>query len=109
MTEECRLVGSEQVLRILRQGHFSQVLGKLCPKGRRAVGFGLAKTCDTGVLRRCATARAYLVVADLPAAQRFYTAVMKALEIPIGGAGEGYSGRMSFSCPPPTARLPKAA
>jgi catechol 2,3-dioxygenase-like lactoylglutathione lyase family enzyme len=31
-----------------------------------------------------------LVVADLPAAQRFYTAVASALEIPIGGTGEGY-------------------
>ena len=31
-----------------------------------------------------------LVVGDLPAAQRFYTAVAKALEIPIGGTGEGF-------------------
>lgn len=31
-----------------------------------------------------------LVVADLPACQKFYTAVMGALEIPVGGAGEGY-------------------
>jgi catechol 2,3-dioxygenase-like lactoylglutathione lyase family enzyme len=31
-----------------------------------------------------------LVVGDLPAAQRFYTAVANALEIPIGGTGEGY-------------------
>lgn len=31
-----------------------------------------------------------LVVDDLPAAQRFYTAVANALEIPIGGTGDGY-------------------
>ena len=31
-----------------------------------------------------------LVVADLAASQRFYTAVMKALEIPMGGTGDGY-------------------
>ena len=31
-----------------------------------------------------------LVVADLAAAKRFYQAVLQALEIPIGGEGEGY-------------------
>jgi catechol 2,3-dioxygenase-like lactoylglutathione lyase family enzyme len=31
-----------------------------------------------------------LVVADLAASQRFYTAAMKALEIPMGGTGDGY-------------------
>lgn len=32
----------------------------------------------------------HLVVRDLPASQRFYEAVLKTLEIPIGGTGEGY-------------------
>ena len=31
-----------------------------------------------------------LVVRDLPAAQRFYTAVLETLNIPIGGTGNGY-------------------
>jgi catechol 2,3-dioxygenase-like lactoylglutathione lyase family enzyme len=31
-----------------------------------------------------------LVVRDLPASQRFYTAILKSLNIPIGGAGDGY-------------------
>ena len=31
-----------------------------------------------------------LVVRDLAASQVFYTAVLKALEVPIGGSGEGY-------------------
>lgn len=31
-----------------------------------------------------------LVVRDLPASQRFYTAVLEALGIPIGGTGDGY-------------------
>jgi catechol 2,3-dioxygenase-like lactoylglutathione lyase family enzyme len=31
-----------------------------------------------------------LVVRDLPASQRFYEAVLKVLEIPIGGKGDGY-------------------
>ena len=31
-----------------------------------------------------------LVVGDLPAAQRFYGAVFQALEIPMGGTGDGY-------------------
>ena len=31
-----------------------------------------------------------LVVADLAAARRFYAAVLKTLEIPIGGEGEGF-------------------
>jgi catechol 2,3-dioxygenase-like lactoylglutathione lyase family enzyme len=31
-----------------------------------------------------------LVVRDLPAAQRFYTAVFESLGIPIGGSGDGY-------------------
>lgn len=31
-----------------------------------------------------------LVVKDLPAAQAFYTAVFKALNIPIGGTGDGF-------------------
>ena len=31
-----------------------------------------------------------LVVRDLPASQAFYTAVFKALQIPMGGTGEGY-------------------
>jgi catechol 2,3-dioxygenase-like lactoylglutathione lyase family enzyme len=31
-----------------------------------------------------------LVVRDLPASRRFYDAVMKVLEIPLGGEGEGY-------------------
>ena len=31
-----------------------------------------------------------LVVGDIPASQRFYTAVMNALEIPMGGTGAGY-------------------
>lgn len=31
-----------------------------------------------------------LVVRDLPAAQRFYTAVCEALGVPIGGTGPGY-------------------
>jgi len=31
-----------------------------------------------------------LVVEDLPAAQRFYTAIFKALNIPLGGVGDGY-------------------
>lgn len=31
-----------------------------------------------------------LVVRDLPASQRFYEGVFRALEIPLGGSGEGY-------------------
>ncbi len=31
-----------------------------------------------------------LVVKDLAASQRFYTAALAALDIPIGGTGEGY-------------------
>ncbi|MGY4828259.1 VOC family protein [Sphaerotilaceae bacterium SBD11-9] len=31
-----------------------------------------------------------LVVRDLPASQRFYTAVLEVLGIPIGGSGDGY-------------------
>ncbi len=31
-----------------------------------------------------------LVVRDLPASQRFYTAVLGALGIPLGGTGDGY-------------------
>lgn len=31
-----------------------------------------------------------LVVPDLPASQRFYTAVLEVLGIPIGGTGDGY-------------------
>jgi catechol 2,3-dioxygenase-like lactoylglutathione lyase family enzyme len=31
-----------------------------------------------------------LVVRDLPASQRFYEAVFKVLDIPIGGTGDGY-------------------
>lgn len=31
-----------------------------------------------------------LVVDDLPAAQRFYQAVFDALDVPMGGTGEGY-------------------
>jgi catechol 2,3-dioxygenase-like lactoylglutathione lyase family enzyme len=31
-----------------------------------------------------------LVVRDLPASQRFYEAVFKVLEIPMGGSGDGY-------------------
>ncbi|MCR5881369.1 VOC family protein [Rhizobacter sp. J219] len=31
-----------------------------------------------------------LVVRDLPASQRFYTAVLETLGIPIGGSGDGY-------------------
>lgn len=31
-----------------------------------------------------------LVVRDLPASQRFYTAVLEVLGVPIGGQGEGY-------------------
>jgi catechol 2,3-dioxygenase-like lactoylglutathione lyase family enzyme len=31
-----------------------------------------------------------LVVRDLSAAQRFYTAIFESLNIPIGGAGDGY-------------------
>ena len=31
-----------------------------------------------------------LVVRDMPAVQRFYTAVLASLEIPIGGTGDGY-------------------
>ena len=31
-----------------------------------------------------------LVVRDLPASQRFYTAVLEVLGIPIGGAGDGF-------------------
>lgn len=31
-----------------------------------------------------------LVVRDLPAAQRFYTAIFGVLNIPIGGTGDGY-------------------
>src|SRR5688500_5851248 len=31
-----------------------------------------------------------LVVRDLPAAQRFYTAIFESLNIPIGGTGDGY-------------------
>ena len=31
-----------------------------------------------------------LVVRDLPAAQRFYTAIFGILKIPIGGTGDGY-------------------
>ena len=31
-----------------------------------------------------------LVVQDLPASQRFYTAILAALEVPIGGTGDGY-------------------
>lgn len=32
----------------------------------------------------------HLVVRDLPASQRFYEAVFKVLEIPIGGTGDSY-------------------
>jgi len=32
----------------------------------------------------------HLVVRDLPASQKFYTAVFEALGIPLGGAGEDY-------------------
>ncbi|RZJ13482.1 MAG: VOC family protein [Haliea sp.] len=32
----------------------------------------------------------HLVVRDLPASRRFYEAVLKALEIPIGGGGDSY-------------------
>lgn len=31
-----------------------------------------------------------LVVEDLPAAQRFYAAILNALNIPMGGVGDGY-------------------
>jgi catechol 2,3-dioxygenase-like lactoylglutathione lyase family enzyme len=31
-----------------------------------------------------------LVVRDLPASQRFYTAILETLGVPIGGTGEGY-------------------
>lgn len=31
-----------------------------------------------------------LVVRDLPASQRFYTAVLEVLGIPLGGSGDGY-------------------
>jgi len=31
-----------------------------------------------------------LVVRDLPAAERFYTAIFKVLNIPVGGTGEGF-------------------
>ena len=31
-----------------------------------------------------------LVVRDLPASQRFYTAVFEALKVPMGGTGDGY-------------------
>lgn len=31
-----------------------------------------------------------LVVRDLPASQRFYEAVFKTLDIPLGGSGDGY-------------------
>jgi catechol 2,3-dioxygenase-like lactoylglutathione lyase family enzyme len=31
-----------------------------------------------------------LVVSDLPASQKFYSAVFKALDIPMGGTGEGF-------------------
>jgi len=31
-----------------------------------------------------------LVVRDLPLTQRFYTAIFKVLDIPIGGTGDGY-------------------
>ncbi|RZJ60579.1 MAG: VOC family protein [Acidovorax sp.] len=31
-----------------------------------------------------------LVVRDLPASQAFYTAVFEALDVPMGGTGEGY-------------------
>lgn len=31
-----------------------------------------------------------LVVQDLPASQTFYTAVLKALNVPMGGTGDGY-------------------
>jgi catechol 2,3-dioxygenase-like lactoylglutathione lyase family enzyme len=31
-----------------------------------------------------------LVVKDLPASQKFYTAILKALDIPVGGTGDGY-------------------
>lgn len=31
-----------------------------------------------------------LVVSDLAAAQKFYTAILKSLDIPIGGTGEGF-------------------
>ncbi|KQW02991.1 VOC family protein [Rhizobacter sp. Root1221] len=31
-----------------------------------------------------------LVVRDLPASQRFYEAVLKVLQVPLGGTGEGY-------------------
>jgi catechol 2,3-dioxygenase-like lactoylglutathione lyase family enzyme len=33
-----------------------------------------------------------LVVADLPASQRFYEAVLAVLNVPIGGTGPGYFG-----------------
>jgi catechol 2,3-dioxygenase-like lactoylglutathione lyase family enzyme len=31
-----------------------------------------------------------LVVRDLPASQRFYTAIFETLDVPMGGTGEGY-------------------
>ena len=31
-----------------------------------------------------------LVVADLPASQRFYTAVLGVLDVPMGGSGDGF-------------------
>lgn len=31
-----------------------------------------------------------LVVRDLPASERFYSAVLKTLDIPMGGSGDGY-------------------
>lgn len=32
----------------------------------------------------------HLVVRDLPASQRFYEAVLRALDVPVGGVGEDY-------------------
>lgn len=50
----------------------------------------------------------HLVVHDLPASRRFYEALLKALEVPMGAAAKVISGRMRFSFPVPTAPPPKA-
>ncbi len=38
-----------------------------------------------------------LVVRDLPASQRFYTAVFESLGVPMGGTGDGFFGPMNYS------------
>lgn len=49
-----------------------------------------------------------IVVPDLPRAQRFYTAVLESLGVPISGTGDGFFGPMNCLFPVPMALLRKA-